>query len=76
MSRDLCVADVYFSVLDSDSLKDVVAALEGAKGFLRTKVAAVLGLRRSAELRFHVDRSIEEGMRLDRIIEEANKPTD
>ncbi len=74
ISRDLCAADIYFSVLDSSSLDQVVRALEKAKGFVRSRLSSVLDLRRAPELRFHVDRTIEEGMRLDRIIEEANKP--
>ncbi len=74
MARDLGSADVYFSVLDSSSLGQVVPALERVTGFLRSRLSGVLDLRRVPELRFHVDRTIEEGMRLDRIIEEANKP--
>lgn len=74
VSRDLSTADIYFSVLDSSSLNQIVRALETAKGFVRSRLSSLLDLRRTPELCFHVDRTIEEGMRLERIIEEANRP--
>jgi len=74
MSRDLRYADVYFSLLDSESLPETMKALEHAKGFLRSRLAPVLDIRLVPDLHFHVDRSIEEGMRLERLIDEVNKP--
>ena len=74
MSRDLRHADVYFSVLDGESLPETLKALDRAKGFLRSRLAPVLDIRLVPELRFHVDRSIEEGMRLERLIDEVNRP--
>jgi ribosome-binding factor A len=73
LSRDFSRADVYVSALAKDREQEILAALKKAKGFLRTQLAASLDLRRVPELLFHFDSSIEEGFRLERLIEEANR---
>jgi len=74
VSRDLSRADVSISALESDRAKEILAALTKARGFLRTRLAASLELRRAPELYFHFDSSIEEGFRLERLIDEVNRP--
>jgi len=73
LTRDLSRADVFISALDDARKKEILAALVKAKGFLRSQLAASLDLRRVPDLFFHFDSSIEEGFRLERLIEEANK---
>jgi len=73
LSRDLSHADVYISALANEREREILAALKKAKGFLRTQLASALDLRRVPDLVFHFDSSIEEGFRLERLIEDANR---
>ena len=75
LSRDQSHAKVYFTVLGSPS--DVELALEGlrrAAGFLRSQLAHRLTTRKVPELGFEYDESVERGVRLSRLIDEAVKP--
>lgn len=72
LSNDLSVATCWVSVLGEDVDADEVhAALEGAAGFLRRELGKRMRLRVSPELRFRIDRSIEHGFELSRMIDEA-----
>lgn len=76
LSRDQSHAKVFFTVLGSSS--DVENALEGlgrAAGFLRSELAHRLTTRKVPELHFAYDESVERGMRLSQLIDEAVKPT-
>lgn len=76
LSRDQSHAKVFFTVLGSPS--DVENALEGlgrAAGFLRSELAHRLTTRKVPELHFAYDESVERGMRLSLLIDEAVKPT-
>ena len=58
VSRDLGYADLYVSSLqaqDEAAQKDVVTALAGAAGYLRTALAKRSTLRTTPRLRFHWD---------------------
>jgi ribosome-binding factor A len=58
VSRDLGYADLYVSSLqaqDEAAQKDVVKALAGASGYLRTALAKRSTLRTTPRLRFHWD---------------------
>lgn len=71
-SRDLSHAHVYISVMGDDmAKKNCAAALNSASGFLRREVAARIRLRIAPELHFIVDDSIERGIRMSRLIDEA-----
>ena len=75
LSGDQSHAKVYFTVLGSPS--DVELALEGlrrAAGFLRSQLAHRLTTRKVPELGFEYDESVERGVRLSRLIDEAVKP--
>ena len=75
LSRDQSHAKVFFTVLGSAS--DGEHALEGlqrAAGFLRSQLAHRLTTRKVPELHFAYDESVERGMRLSRLIDEAVKP--
>ena len=76
LSRDQSHAKVFFTVLGAQS--DIDHALEGlqrAAGFLRSQIAHRLSTRSVPELHFHYDESVERGMRLSKLIDEAVKPT-
>ena len=71
-SRDLSHAHIYISVLGTEQQKkDCAAALKSAAGFIRREVARRVRLRVSPELHFVVDESIERGIRMSRLIDEA-----
>jgi len=60
VSPDLSLAKVYFSVMGSQEEKAAVQrALEAASGYLRRELAHRLSLRRTPELSFHRDDSME-----------------
>ncbi|MDW7658422.1 MAG: 30S ribosome-binding factor RbfA [Bacillota bacterium] len=71
-SRDLSHARVYVSVLgDEQEKKNCAAALSSASGFIRREVAARVRLRTAPEIHFIFDDSIERGIRISRLIDEA-----
>ena len=75
LSRDQSHAKVFFTVLGAASEADY--ALEGltrAAGFLRSELARQLTTRKVPELHFAYDESVERGIRLTRMIDEAVKP--
>ncbi len=71
-SRDLSHAHVYISVLgDEQARKDCAAALRSATGFIRREIVSRIRLRIAPELHFIFDNSIERGIRMSRLIDEA-----
>jgi ribosome-binding factor A len=75
VSRDQSHAKVFFTVLGAESA--ALEALEGlrhAAGFLRSGIAHRLSTRSVPELHFEHDVSVERGIRLTRLIDEAVKP--
>ena len=73
VSADLAVAKVYYSVLgDAERRRVVQRGLENAAGFLRGEVGRRLTLRTAPELRFHFDRSLEQGQRIESLLRELH----
>ena len=73
LSRDQSHAKVFFTVLGSPP-GDAQSGLANAAGFLRSELARRLTTRKVPELHFAYDESVERGMRLTHLIEEAVKP--
>ena len=72
VTKDLSVAWVYYSLLDKDvSPEDVNEAFLKAGGFLRTRLAKELTIRRVPELRFEYDDSGIRGAELESLIDSA-----
>lgn len=72
VSRDLSHAKVYVSTLEGDdALARSLRALMRAGGFLRSRLARTLDARTVPELHFVHDESVERGVRLSRLIDEA-----
>ena len=75
LSRDQSHAKVFFTVLGSPSdAEQAREGLERAAGFLRTRLAHRLTTRTVPGLAFVYDESVERGVRLARLIDEAVKP--
>ena len=74
VSRDLGYADVYVTLLgddDAERIKENLAVLKRAGGFLRSQIARRIKLRHVPELRFHFDESVVRGHKLSSLIDEA-----
>ena len=71
-SPDLRHARVYVSVLgDEQARSESLEGLRSAHGFLQGRVAAELPLKHTPTLTFEYDESIDRGMRISRLIDEA-----
>ena len=75
LSRDQSHAKVFFTVLGAPSdIEDALNGLQRAAGFMRSELAHRLSTRSVPELHFHYDESVERGMRLSKLIDEAVAP--
>jgi len=75
MSRDQSHAKVFFTVLGpAEAAADAREGLQRAAGFLRSGLAHRLSTRSVPELHFEHDVSVERGVRLAKLIEEAVRP--
>ena len=72
LSRDLSIARVYYSLLDTDAeIAPVQAGLDSASGFLRGQLGRQIKVRHVPELRFSHDDSAAEGQRISDLINQA-----
>ncbi|MBR4444389.1 MAG: 30S ribosome-binding factor RbfA [Solobacterium sp.] len=82
VSADHSYANVYVTFLGKDPRNQAgLRALNRAKGFIRTELSQRLSIRRTPELIFQLDKSIENGRHIDEIIaqihaEESNDETE
>ena len=74
MTPDLKFARVYYTVMGGEKEKEATArALERAAGFLQHQIAVALKLRFTPKLTFHWDESVDEGFRIDKILNDLEK---
>ncbi len=74
VSRDLGYAEVYVTALgvdDQPHQAQIEKILNGAAGFLRSRLARLMKLRIVPHLRFHYDESIARGQHLSALIDKA-----
>jgi ribosome-binding factor A len=70
-SPDLRAARVFVSVLGSDKKREQsLAGLEAAHGVLQAHIARELRLKRTPQLTFEYDDSVERGVRMSHLIDE------
>jgi ribosome-binding factor A len=75
VSRDQSHAKVFFTIMGPEAaVRDAAEGLTRAAGFLRSQLAHRLSTRSVPELHFEHDISVERGIRLTRLIDEAVKP--
>ena len=68
---DLRHATVYVSVLGSARKRDAsLAGLEAAHGLLQSRLARELRMKRTPQLTFEYDPSVERGVRMSQLIDE------
>ena len=68
MTADLRLATVYVMPLGGKDEKEVVAALERNKKFLRGEIAHRVNLKFAPEIRFRVDERFDEAERIEKIL--------
>lgn len=73
VTSDLSFAKVYYTVLNQEKKESTKKALEKASPFIRTKLAEMVEVRHTPELRFVYDTSIAYGEHIDRLIREINE---
>src|SRR5262245_47401666 len=75
-SADLRQARVYVSVLGSKRKREqTLAGLAAAHGVLQGRLASELRMKRTPTLAFEYDPSVEEGVRMSKLIDElVNEP--
>ena len=71
-SVDLRTARVYVSVLGGEAERDdALAGLRSASGYLQSLVGDELRMKRTPTLNFVFDKSIDTGMRMEKLISEV-----
>ncbi|OUM97470.1 MAG: ribosome-binding factor A [Firmicutes bacterium ZCTH02-B6] len=69
ISQDLRHVKIFVSVFGSDDEKErTLAALEHARGFVRTELGRRIRLRHTPEVVFRLDDSIERGQRINQLL--------
>lgn len=74
VTGDLQQAKVFISVLgDDEKRQDTLIGLAKAKGFIRSEIGRRIRLRKTPELFFEFDESMEYGNRINTLIHELNR---
>jgi ribosome-binding factor A len=79
VTPDLRLAHIYVSVMGGDDeAQQALAGLKSAAGFFRHELGSALSLRFVPELSFRLDRSLEQGLRIDQLLDSlpAEAPAD
>jgi ribosome-binding factor A len=70
-SPDLRAAKVYVSVLGSEEEREAtLMGLRSSHGVIQSKIASETRMKRTPTLSFHYDETIEQGVRISRLLEE------
>jgi ribosome-binding factor A len=74
VSGDLQQAKVYISVLGDEEQKDnTLKGLAKAKGFIRSEIGKRIRLRKTPEIIFEFDESINYGNRIETLLSDLNR---
>ena len=74
VTNDLSQAKIFLSVLGDDEQKEnTLRALAKATGFLRQELGRRIRLRKTPELLFKFDTSIDYGSRIESLLEQINE---
>ena len=72
VTPDLKYCTAYVSVLgDEEHGNETIDGLKSAMGYIRRELASRVNLRNTPELRFVLDRSLEYGIRMSKLIDEV-----
>ncbi len=70
---DLSTARVYYSFFGEADRTLIAKGLKNASGYIRAQLARTLNLRQTPELIFEFDESIENGARIEALLEKIKK---
>lgn len=74
VTGDLQQAKIFLTVLgDQKEDQETLAGLEKAKGFIRSEIGKHIRLRKTPEILFEIDKTIETGNRIERLIHDLNQ---
>lgn len=74
VTGDLQQATVYISSLGDDrEREETLKALEKAKGFIRSEIGSRIRLRRTPEISFQFDASVEYGNKIESLLRSLNE---
>lgn len=77
VTNDLAQAVIYVNFLGGANREQAgMEILKKAKGFIRTRLAHEMDMRKVPELIFKIDASLEQGNRIDSIIKKINEKAD
>jgi len=72
-TTDLKNCKIWVSILGEQQQQDeTMEALSKAAGFIRRRIAEIINLRQTPEIKFIFDDSIEHGIRMRKLIESVN----
>lgn len=70
---DFKYAKVSVSIINSKNVKQTLAGLKAASGFVRSRLAEKMNLRITPEIVFELDESLVYGERIDKLLQEVMK---
>ena len=70
VSDDLKHATVYLSVLNAEESARIVKKLNSSVSFIKGELARRLTMRRVPSIEFRIDKSIEYGMKIDKLLDD------
>jgi ribosome-binding factor A len=76
LTPDYAHAKVFFTTLDHEHLEEIERGLKRASGFLRRELGRRIHIHTLPELHFVYDNSIERGISLSHLIDQANALSD
>src|SRR5260221_8475753 len=68
MSADLRLATIYVMPLGGRDQKEVIAALEHNKKYLRGEIARAVNLKFAPDIRFRIDERFDEAERIEKLL--------
>jgi ribosome-binding factor A len=72
VSPDLAHAKIFFTTLaEGEQREDTLEGLRRAAGFLRSQIGARIKIHNTPDLHFFYDASVEQGVRLTKLIDDA-----
>jgi ribosome-binding factor A len=77
VTGDLQQATIYLTILGSEDEKEAtLKGLTKAKGFIRSEIGHRIRLRKTPELFFEIDHTIETGNRIEKLIRDLHESDD
>ena len=77
VTKDLRFANIYISVLGDKKAQDqTIKGLESSRGFIRKEIGRLINLRATPEPLFFIDTSIENGIKISKLLNDLKKPKD